>query len=728
MKKTNFFDKTITRQLSFSIGAILLILFIGLGIFLTTKINKAYTQVSTDYLNEISAYYTENTKTILEKEFAIGETLKDTFEQYTTINPGDRRSFYDNLLKETLKTNPDLVDAWTCWEPDALDGLDSKYAYSELSDHTGRFIPYWTQVDSVIECTPLTEYEDGSWYVDPMSRNKGKLIDPNPYEVGGQMMWVCGVAFPIEHRGKNVGVVGIDMSLQKLSEMLKSAKIYESGYLTLVSNEGLNAVDLDESTEGQTNLFWSSSQYSSLFEEAKNTLKYKSFFTKDKILHIIQPITVSNADQTWYLILNAPLNEIQKDQKVIIGVILLGFIVTTLLVLAFTYLSISIISRALNKGVKALENIAHGDGDLTARIEAGKDNELGKMYNFFNATMEKLQNSIGKVKEESEQMAVVGEILTNNMSDTAAAANEITANIDSVNREVKNQAANVKSADESVKQINQNVKNLIEYIESQSSCVVESSSAIEEMVANIRSVTNILEQNGQTIDMLEQSSELGKTRIATSVQATEKIKEQSETLLEASKIIQNIASQTNLLAMNAAIEAAHAGDSGKGFSVVADEIRKLAEDSNTQGKAITSNLTEVLSSIQEVANAAAQMQEQFNEIYELTRKVAQQELTIKHAMQEQSEGGGQVLTAMKEINDITVNVKTGGSEMKYATESVNKEMESLIRITDEITASMEEMALGIQSINQSINEANDQTHKTGTSIENLTSVVDTFKV
>lgn len=729
MKKTNFFDKTLTRQLSFSIGAVLSVMLLALGFFLSNRVKKTFRDVSFQYLDQITMSYTESTEKILEKEFAIGSTLTDMLEGYKHIAPESRRDYINQVLQETLISNPALVDSWTAWEPDALDGLDYMYANTENHDSTGRFIPYWTQVGSEISCTPLTDYETGSWYVDPIRRTKGKLIDPNLYEVGGKMIWVCGVAFPIrDETNTAVGVVGIDMSLETLSSMLKSAKIYDSGYLSLISDSGLTAVDADASAEGKTFKYYDDSDFSELFANARNSLELQAFTTDDGLLHIISPLKVNVADQTWFLCLNVPVSEVERDSNVIMVVITAGFIITLVVLFILSSIFISFVSKELKKGVSVLQNIAHGDGDLTVRIDTQKDNELGKMFNYFNETMEKLHKSISKVKEESIKMQQVGDVLANNMNDTAAAANEITANIESVNKEVQHQADNVKSADESVQKINTNVEKLINSIDSQSSCVVESSSAIEQMVANIRSVTNILKSNSETITSLEQASENGKTNVAASVQVTEKIREQSKSLLEASKIIQNIASQTNLLAMNAAIEAAHAGDAGKGFSVVADEIRKLSEDSSVQGKTITTNLKEVLDSIGAVADSSANTQTQFNEIYDLTQKVSQQELTIMHAMQEQSEGGGQVLEAMKEINDITVDVKNGGHEMQGAAESVKNEMANLIRITDEIIASMQEMSQGIEDINHSMNEVNDQTHKTSESIESLSEVVNTFKV
>ncbi|MBP3773543.1 MAG: methyl-accepting chemotaxis protein [Treponema sp.] len=724
--------KSIRTKLVLTTGLCLIGLLTVCSIFILSNVSKRFREISNNYLHEMASYYAESTKAIVAHEYATCAALKTSIEQIDSIPASQRREYVNAVLKQALIDNENFVDTWVVYEPNALDGLDSQYVNAENHDATGRFIPYWTKVGTTIECTPLTDYEDGFWYTNPLKSPTGILIDPNPYEIGGKTIWVCGVAFPIHDKnGRAIGVIGLDMSLSTLGSLLKQVKVYDTGYLSLISDTGLVAVDANSANEGEILPEYSDSSTSQLFAIGKRTLEpfgmHSTVDGKDQLKYF-QPFTVEDAKEVWFLGMNVNEKEITAVARQVFAIVLSTFILTAFIILLVLFFIIRGVVHEMNKGVAAMKNIAQGDGDLTVRMAVNTDNELGKMYKFFNLTIEKIQDSIRQVKQVTNNLSEQGAALGDSMNDTAASANEITANIDSVNKQVQQQGHNVHEAKDALSSINASVNELVSNIQSQSSSVVESSSAIEEMVANIRSVTGILEKNGGTIKSLENSSEEGRASINSSVEAVKKIQEQSGTLLEASKIIQSIASQTNMLAMNAAIEAAHAGESGKGFSVVADEIRKLAEDSNKQGKNITNNLKVVLSSLKDVSDSSTRLQEQFNEIYELTQAVARQELTIMNAMHEQSEGGEQILEAIKQIQDVTASVKGSSDAMEDATEAANVKMDNLMRLTEEITASMDEMSIGIESINHSINAVNDMTHKNTESIESLGEAVSKFKV
>lgn len=216
--------------------------------------------------------------------------------------------------------------------------------------------------------------------------------------------------------------------------------------------------------------------------------------------------------------------------------------------------------------------------------------------------------------------------------------------------------------------------------------------------------------------------------MVTSNTVTQKITEESGSLMEASNVIQHIASQTNLLAMNAAIEAAHAGEAGKGFAVVADEIRKLSEDSALQGKTITATLKSLIAEIDTLSDSSKIVEEKFNVIFGLAEQVKSMSDRLTAAMREQEHGSKEILAAIKNINAVTTEVQAGSEEMLRGGEGAAHEMHTLDELTRIITASMNEMAAGAIQINNAVQEVNAMTQKNRESIEKLAAEVGKFKV
>ena len=201
------------------------------------------------------------------------------------------------------------------------------------------------------------------------------------------------------------------------------------------------------------------------------------------------------------------------------------------------------------------------------------------------------------------------------------------------------------------------------HVSEQSAAVVQSSSAIEQMIANIQSVSNSLHKNTENVKVLQEASEIGHAGLNGVVTDIQEITRESESLLEINSVMQNIASQTNLLSMNAAIEAAHAGEAGKGFAVVADEIRKLAESSSEQSKTISAVLKKIKTSIDTITHSTEDVLKKFDAIDEGVRTVAQQDKNILSAMDEQGQGSKQILQAMSRLNELTQGVKKEAHQM-----------------------------------------------------------------
>ena len=396
------------------------------------------------------------------------------------------------------------------------------------------------------------------------------------------------------------------------------------------------------------------------------------------------------------------------------------------LILIFT--SGSRIAKPVHTLITALKNIAQGDGDLTVRLPAVGNKETTDLARYFNQTMDKISGSVRAVKEDSNVMRGVGDNLATNMTETASAIHEISTNIEGVKKQVMNQSASVIEIGTSLQSMMRTIENLNKNIETQAQTVDTSSVSVRQMVSNVQSVATIIEMNLQTLDELNTATNNGKTGIADTVELSKAVDDSSAVLLDTSTVIQNIAAQTNLLAMNAAIEAAHAGESGKGFAVVAAEIRKLAEESNTQGKNITAVLKNLKDKIEKVHEAAPVIAQHFDAIFQLADQTKRQENTIMEAMQKQHSDSERIMNAMQQLETMMTGIKNSSQEMLNGSNLVSQEMKHLGTMSDSIANSMAEMASGAVQINNAVQAVSSITQRNKENIENLAFEVAKFKL
>ena len=403
-------------------------------------------------------------------------------------------------------------------------------------------------------------------------------------------------------------------------------------------------------------------------------------------------------------------------------------IVALLLVGGAMFLYLLRILKPLDRLMHNLNDIANGDADLTKRLPIKGTDEIARTSGFFNTIMEGFQMMIVAIKKQAGELSDIGNDLAGNMTETASAMNQISANIQNIKGRVLNQSAGVTETNATMEQVTANINKLSTHVDRQTGAVSQASSAVEEMLANIRSVTATLVKNASNVKELQESSETDRSSLQEVAADIQEISKESEGLLEINSVMENIASQTNLLSMNAAIEAAHAGDAGRGFSVVADEIRKLAESSGEQSKTISAVLKKMKESIDSITWAIDNVLNKFEAIDRGVKTVVEQEDTIRRAMEEQGEGSKQMLQASSLVSEITQQVKGGSMEMLEGSKEVIQESKNLEKVTQEITSGMNEMVAGTEQVNKAVNTVNELSRRNRENISALVRAVSQFKV
>jgi methyl-accepting chemotaxis protein len=372
-----------------------------------------------------------------------------------------------------------------------------------------------------------------------------------------------------------------------------------------------------------------------------------------------------------------------------------------------------------NKVVAQLENLSSEQKDLTKRISICSVDELGSIAGMVNAFCEHLSGGIGTIKYKINGLNHTSFELSINMGKTSTAVEKITANLDSMRDLMVKQENGAEEAGRAVGDIKENIDSLKKIIEEQTESVNMSSSAIEEMTANIHSVTQTLVENSKNVGVLTEASEHGRTGLHSVAQDIREIAHDSEGLLEINSVMNTIASQTNLLSMNAAIEAAHAGEAGKGFAVVADEIRKLAESSSKQSKTTATMLKKIKASIDNITKSSDNVLERFSAIDTSVKTVSQHEQNILNAMEEQETGGKQILESISRLRDITSSVKKGSDQMTESGDTLVRESDGFIKISKETVEGMNDILKGIHQINDSVSHVNDMNMENNNNFESL---------
>ncbi|MDR2534973.1 MAG: methyl-accepting chemotaxis protein [Treponema sp.] len=375
-----------------------------------------------------------------------------------------------------------------------------------------------------------------------------------------------------------------------------------------------------------------------------------------------------------------------------------------------------------------IKDISESEGDLTKRLNMSGNHETGVIVQHFDTTLDRIQNLVLIIKGQSVMLSQIGAKLMEAMIEASSTVTDITGRIKGVITQTSRQSAGINQTNRAVQDIIDHIEGLNSHIETQASAIDDSSQGIEKMFDNIASVTRRLVKNSENVANLAQASDAGRTGLQEVSAHIQEIAKESEGLLEITSVMEGIAGQTNLLSMNAAIEAAHAGETGKGFAVVAEEIRKLAESSGEQSATIAAVLKKIKESIDAIAASTDGVINRFETIDQHVKIVAEAEDQVRIAMEEQGTGSQQILEHIKNLNDITKTIKQDSGDMRNRSREVYNESNNLEQITKEVMTYVNEIAAGADQINATIQAVTTISDENKAHIDVLASEMSKFKV
>jgi len=532
------------------------------------------------------------------------------------------------IMLEALKNNPEYSSIWTMWEPNAFDNRDNYYLYDSLYNKTNGYMNllcYRDDDKTIVEKGSIDSYNN-DFYIIPKKSQNIVLFEPYYRSYSGnekERIFETSVVVPVTVRGQFYGVVGINLNLQPLQEIVHSRSVFTQGFAAVISNEYQLIAHPKADFIGKDMKVLKISHADDVNNSIKEGTTYHYIDRKstDNLLRCFTPVKMEGiSSNPWSVMVEVPMKEVNANSRSILIIFIIIGIFCTIAISILVYFISNNITRPIIQSVEFAKQIA--GGELGASIEEyTRNDEIGVLINALRGMSDKLQEMLTSISDGARNIVEASAHISETSQQLSLGANEQAASFE------------------------------------------ELSSTMEEMASNIQ-------QNTDNAQQAERMSVIIRNGIHEVTERAKKAYDANKVISDKIKIINDIAFQTNILALNAAVEAARAGEHGKGFAVVAAEVRKLAEHSKQAADEIIS-LAET--SLEFAESAGSKLTEILPEI-EKTTKLVQE---IAAASLEQSNGTTQVNHAIQQLSNVTQQNAAVSEELSTSAEEMTSQAEQL---------------------------------------------------
>jgi len=620
----------------------------------------------------ISAFFTS--KTALDKQI-MGSAMSqvNAFDTLINENIGNKSDavtlFTDSLKASSLQEknrNATIKELQQFGKINEKD-VSAIYAGSEK----GLFMQY-----------PVQKMPDGydprerPWYQEALKAENGKQIITKPYVAASTGKMVITIAQKMKDGS---GVIGLDMEIDNLLQKLKEIKIGQKGYAFIMEKDKTVLADPTQKPGSQVN----ENLANIIFKNKEGSGSYTLKGTDKKVAYVTNELT------GWKIGGTMLVSEVEEAAKPVFNTAIIVFSVTLIVAGTLIFFIVRSVSKRLSNLARFSKKVS--EGDLRDKLQIQSDDEIGQVGKGFNTMIDSLRSLIGAVQTSVENVASSSEELTASAGQTSKATEHITLAIEQFSSGNESQNDKVELSSEELEEMNRGLQNMNESAESITASSIKS--------------TDIAGEGGQLVEKTASQMNVIDQSVKKAENVISALESKSKDITQILGVINGIADQTNLLALNAAIEAARAGEAGRGFSVVAEEVRKLAVQSANSAKEIENLIKEIVQDIdvsQEVFNAVnrevqsglsftEQTKVSFHNIFEMTKEISDQLQTMNQTVVQLSKGSAHVSEAVREIADVSRESSANIQDIAASAEEQLASMEEISSSSATLSSMAEEL-------------------------------------